>query len=192
MRVAPAGFLPTSMDAFRGAADLARLTHQHPTGYLASGAMALLIRLTCRQELDLKDAAKETLTYLRDFAQAEETARAIDGALAAAQDSLPAEKAVSELGRGWIAEEALAIGLFAALRGRSFEDTMRIAANHDGDSDSTASIAGQLYGAKHGLAEVPLSWIRRLDVLDPLLVLAHDMTALATGSPRRLAEYPPN
>ena len=192
MRVAPAGFLPPHIDPFEVAADLARLTHQHPTGYLASGAMALLIGRVRRQELDLREASAELLTYLREVPQAEETSQAVERALACAKDTSPPEEAVSRLGEGWIAEEALAVGLFAALRGRSFEGAVRIAANHDGDSDSTASIAGQLYGARHGVAEVPLAWIRRLDILDPLLVLAHDITALATGTPRRLAEYPPN
>jgi ADP-ribosylglycohydrolase len=39
------------------------------------------------------------------------------------------------------------IGPYAALAGDSFAETLAIAANHDGDSDSTASIAGHLYGA---------------------------------------------
>ena len=44
-----------------------------------------------------------------------------------------------------------------------------MASNHDGDSDSTASIAGQLYGAKHGLAALPSEAVYRVDVLEPLL-----------------------
>ena len=44
-----------------------------------------------------------------------------------------------------------------------------MASNHDGDSDSTASIAGQLYGAKHGLGVLPAEAVYRLDVLEPLL-----------------------
>jgi ADP-ribosyl-[dinitrogen reductase] hydrolase len=54
------------------------------------------------------------------------------------------------LGQGSVGEEALAIGLYRALAGGSFAETLAIAANHDGDSDSTASIAGQLCGAWHG------------------------------------------
>ena len=51
----------------------------------------------------------------------------------------------------------------------SFEDAIRLAANHDGDSDSTASIAGQLYGTRHGIMAVPHAWVRRLDVLQDAL-----------------------
>ncbi len=66
---------------------------------------------------------------------------------------------------------ARAIGLHAALAGRDFSDALAIAANHDGDSDSTASIAGQLYGAWRGLGGIPHAWITAVDVLEPLLAL---------------------
>jgi len=46
-----------------------------------------------------------------------------------------------------------------------------MAANHDGDSDSTASIAGQIYGVWQGLDELPHAWVKRRDVFDPLVEL---------------------
>jgi hypothetical protein len=45
-----------------------------------------------------------------------------------------------------VGEEALAIALYSVLVAGSYVETIRIASNHDGDSDSTASIAGQLWG----------------------------------------------
>ena len=68
-------------------------------------------------------------------------------------------------------EEALAVGLYAALAGGSFAEVLAIATNHDGDSDSTASIAGQLYGAWKGVSDLPPTWARRIDVLDPMMSL---------------------
>lgn len=59
--------------------------------------------------------------------------------------------------------------LHAALTGRDFADTLELAANHDGDSDSTASLAGQLWAAQHGLSVLPADAVYRLDVLEPLL-----------------------
>jgi ADP-ribosyl-[dinitrogen reductase] hydrolase len=52
-----------------------------------------------------------------------------------------------------------------------------MAANHDGDSNSTASIAGQLYGAWHGVRAIPHRWVRRIDVIDPIWELTHDLIA---------------
>ena len=62
---------------------------------------------------------------------------------------------------------------------RAFAEAIEVASNHDGDSDSTASIAGQLYGAKHGLAALPAEAVYRVDVLEPLLELGGER------SPRR-------
>jgi ADP-ribosyl-[dinitrogen reductase] hydrolase len=74
-----------------------------------------------------------------------------------------------------VGEEALAIGLYAALCALSFVEAIRIATNHGGDSDSTASIAGQLWGAMNGLDGIPHVWVSALDVLLPLLHLARQL-----------------
>lgn len=67
------------------------------------------------------------------------------------------------------------MGIYAALAGQSFPEVFAIAANHDGDSDSTASIAGQLYGAWKGMADLPQSWVEQLDVLDPAMRLVAEL-----------------
>ena len=81
-------------------------------------------------------------------------------------------RASASFGQGWVGDEALAVGLHAAVTASSFSEAIEVAANHDGDSDSTASIAGQLYGARHGLAALPAEAVYRVDVLEPLLELA--------------------
>ena len=107
-----------------------------------------------------------------------------------------------QLGEGWTGDEALAIGVYAAGAASSFEDAVRLAANHDGDSDSPASIAGQLYGARHGILAVPHAWVRRLDVLNEALEVTRRFLADAGGAGlrpthrhavnalKKLADYP--
>ena len=97
---------------------------------------------------------------------------------------------VERLGQGWVGEEALAIALYSVLAasstpGSGYREAMAIAANHDGDSDSTASIAGQIWGAWRGLDGIPHEWIADIDVLAPLLSLSRSMTAAlsASGAP---------
>ena len=92
------------------------------------------------------------------------------------------------LGEGWTGDEALAIGLYAAGAAHSFEDAVRLGANHDGDSDSTASIAGQLYGAQHGITAVPHAWVRRLDVLPEALRVLQRFLAASTAARRGAAD----
>lgn len=53
---------------------------------------------------------------------------------------------MERLGGGWVAEEALAIATYCFLAAEYFVRAIVLGANHSGDSDSTASIAGQLYG----------------------------------------------
>jgi hypothetical protein len=77
------------------------------------------------------------------------------------------------VGRGWVAEAALAIGLLCALRHENdIAGAMTFAANHGGDSNNTAAIAGTLVGARIGFNAIP----DRLELVDVILELADDVT----------------
>ena len=55
------------------------------------------------------------------------------------------------LGEGWTGEEAWAIALYCAVRHiDSIEDAIIAAVNHDGDSDSTGAVCGNIMGAIYG------------------------------------------
>ena len=171
MRVAPIGLFPEpgNEQAFELAARCAAQTHGHPSGYLSAGVLASMVR-DLLDGVEPERSARRALDIARHWQGAEETVAAVEHALElAGRSSADHAGAVAQLGEGWIGEEALAVALYAALVASDFSDAMRIASNHDGDSDSTASIAGQVYGAWKGLEEIPNAWIRRLDALDPLL-----------------------
>ncbi len=173
MRVAPIGLLaafdPAQTAALAGRA--AALTDGHPSGYISAAALAAMVRLML-DGCALRAAAAKSKYLLVDWKGREESEAKIDAALFAADYAATNHRAaVASLGEGWTGEEALAIGLYSAAAGKSFPEVLSIAANHDGDSDSTASIAGQLYGAANGLADLPNQWVRRLDVLTILLGL---------------------
>lgn len=48
-------------------------------------------------------------------------------------------------------DEAIGVGLWAALRAKNATEAIILGANHRGDSDSTASIAAQFSACMHGL-----------------------------------------
>ena len=54
---------------------------------------------------------------------------------------------------------------------------IQIAANHSGDSDSTASMAGQKWGVVAGIDGMLHQWIANLDVLRPVLHLVRTLNA---------------
>lgn len=170
MRTAPIG-LVTAWEArlaFDVGARAAAITHGHASGYLSGGAMAAMVRLAIGGA-SLEEAAAQAIEIAAGWQGSEETVAAVRHALdLARRRNQPHERAIRSLGQGWVGEEALAIGLYAVLTGGSFGEILTIAANHDGNSDSTASIAGQLFGASSGAAEIPHSWVRRLDVIEPI------------------------
>lgn len=128
------------------------------------------------QGQDLKTAAAGCLELIKTKSHSEETVRALKNALCIGAENIRA----GELGEGWIAEEALAIGLSVALAGKDFPEVLRLAANHRGDSDSTASLAGQLYGAWRGVSGLPNCWVRVPDVLYPMLSLVNELLRWAS------------
>lgn len=65
-------------------------------------------------------------------------------------------EAIRVVGEGWVAEEALAISAYCSLLTKSFEQGVAVAVNHNGDSDSTGAITGNLLGVIPNRLLVPL------------------------------------
>ncbi len=151
-------------------AEAAALTHGHPDGYLPAGAMAVLVR-DGLNGVPWAESLAKVLALLRERCGSESTVAAVEGAARAAADGVALRERVSGLGEGWVGEEALAIGLYAAMVAKTFAECIELAANHDGDSDSTASIAGQLWCARFGLAGIEREVVGRVDVVEAVLEL---------------------
>lgn len=182
MRVAPIGLNKAwgEETVFDLAVQAAALTHGHPSGFFSAGALAVMVRALLEGEA-MPSALARATQALSGQAETDETLDAMRKAfqLAGLSDRHRRDVAEGRLGEGWVGEEALAIALYSVLAASDFEDVMRIAANHDGDSDSTASIAGQLFGARRGLSQIPWAWISSLDVFDALCEAAEPLVRRA-------------
>ncbi|MFC4908042.1 ADP-ribosylglycohydrolase family protein [Actinomadura gamaensis] len=186
-RTAPCGFgTPTAQAAFALGRDAAALTHGHPSGHLPGGVLAATVWGLLRGQ-PLPDALAVARGELAGQRGHEETARALDAATALAGQGEPTPEKVESLGAGWTGEEALAIGVYAALAAERWARTdgpggraalgglgLLVAVNHSGDSDSTALICGNLLGAAHGAEAFPRPWRDRLEVADAVARLAAD------------------
>ena len=95
--------------------------------------------------------------------------------MAAARTGPLRPETVVTLGEGWNAEEALSIALACALDADDFETGVRLAVNHDGDSDSTGAMAGNLLGALHGLDGIPQRWLAGLEARRIVAEVADDL-----------------
>lgn len=172
MRIAPVGLVAD--DAFGLGGRLAGLTHGHPTGRLAAGYLAELVsRLVGGAALPA--AARASLKTLAAAPDGRETASAVQAALALAEAGAPSARKVEALGGGWVAEEALAIGLYCALVAVDFAHGILLAVNHSGDSDSTGSIAGNLLGLLHGEEGIPRPWRERVELAEVITTVADDL-----------------
>ena len=179
MRSAPFGLvMGDPKAAFDLAAACAQITHGHPTGYLAAGAFAAIIRLLADGET-VAAAVQQARELLATHLGHEETSEALRRAVELAAGGTPSPEAVESLGGAWVAEEALAIGVYCALVEPSFEAAMLLSVNHSGDSDSTGSVCGNIVGLVHGAEALPGKWVRELEGRETIIRLADDLARLA-------------
>ncbi len=80
-------------------------------------------------------------------------------------------------GGGWVGEEAMGIGLYAALAAESLADGLLLAVNISGDSDSTGSICGNILGAYHGVEAIPEHWLEGVEMAHVLHRSADEVSA---------------
>ncbi|MEU2561211.1 ADP-ribosylglycohydrolase family protein [Streptomyces longispororuber] len=177
MRSAPFGLTRAPADrAFELAARCAQITHGHPTGYYAAGALAAIVAHLVAGD-SLEGAVLRTLRLLARHPGHEETSTALTRAVDLAAAGEPDAAAVESLGAGWIAEEALAVAVYAALAARSVEEALTLAVNHSGDSDSTGSVCGNLLGALHGDHALPGDWLKATEGRAVVAAVADDLAA---------------
>jgi ADP-ribosyl-[dinitrogen reductase] hydrolase len=188
MRIAPLGMYfahSLSRESNRGrmlsnifatGRDLAAITHGHPSGFLSAGTLAVIVSLVLGGT-SLEDAIRAAKEVLRQHPSHKETLAAIEKAENLAK-SRPQERNVPrELGKGFVAEEALAMGIYCALVANNFEDGIILAVNHSGDSDSTGTITGNLLGAAAGVEAIPDRWLGPLELRSTIEAIADDLAS---------------
>ena len=154
-------------------------THRDPIALAASAAMAAAVAGFLRGDADREVFADAAAAACRhDY----KTAAMICRALRAAEDGTPPEGVYDKL-RGWAAHEAIAAGLFAAARHLNDPRAGVLeAANTPGDSDSIATLAGALLGARNGLTVLPPGWVRDVERGSELLALAERLANLTRAA----------
>ena len=172
MRVAPLGVLCPPDDAFAYGMETAAITHGHPSGYYPAGALARIISLILTGK-DLNQAVEDTLTHLMGYEGSEETLYLLQKAHRMSQEETDPLQAIKTLGQGWVGEEALAISVYCSLKFKDdFKNALIAAVNHDGDSDSTGAITGNILGALLGADRIPEQWGYRVELSDKINMIS--------------------
>ena len=210
MRVAPMGLLDAGYclrkqycnppQVLEEGGQIAAVTHKHPLAILPAALLSGLVFQAATHPTDEAvdgfwnlvgeciDLMKQVYADDRYAPYVSEMVRLTDTALDLADNKEVTDaKAIRSLGEGWTGDEAWAIALYCVAR--HIDDPLQAliaAVNHDGDSDSTGSIAGNIIGAIYGYEAIremfaPLCPPGRaleetLELSDLILTLADDLS----------------
>lgn len=186
MRVAPLGvsrYAAVPIEALdREGAELAAITHGHSLGYMPAAVLThILHRIVYPEQaqtlLQIVCEARDTVrTLFAGDKHLDELTARIDLAIRLAGNDEPDLANIHRLGEGWVAEEALAVAVYCALRhSDDFSAGIIAAVNHCGDSDSTGAVTGNILGALLGYDAIDRAWTRDLELRDVILELADDL-----------------
>ena len=199
MRIAPIGLLAhTIEDAVQVSAESAALTHGHPLGIIPAAFLgALYFEIVHDANRKFSKQVYIAFEYANQFATKNfhkqyqsDYMKLMRKSFELAQNNTHDIENIKELGEGWVADEATAIAVYCCLRhSDDFGDAVIAAVNHDGDSDSTGIIAGNIMGAHLGINSIPHYYTDHIEQKELLAEIAND---LADGVPFNSSHQPAN
>ena len=186
MRLAPVGLCARSPElAGEYGARCSAITHGHIYSTLASFVFGAIINILTNTQDSIKGAITSSISLLQDFCKQyklcskkvlADFVTIINSAISLSEQEGSDINAIKKLGEGWVAEEALAIAIYSCLKhSDSFEEAIVCAVNHDGDSDSTGAVAGNILGAYVGYEAIPEKWKTGLQMHETILEIAEDL-----------------
>jgi ADP-ribosylglycohydrolase len=190
MRSAPFGLMYGKEMAFQYAAECAALTHGHPSGYWSAAALAYLIAEIYEGQ-GMEIGVQHTIFKLETVKDGEECIEKLQLAMALAKGNASDREAIMRIGQGWVGEEALGIAVYASLKHQDdFLKGIIAAVNHDGDSDSTGAITGNILGLYLGLDGIADEWIDGVELKDEIFQISDDLIKRFADNEAWLKRYP--
>ncbi len=190
MRAAPVGMIDLGVDPFALSCQIAALTHGHIDGILSAGVLAQIIH-DLMAGLELEEAIRHSLDVLRRHDRHERLSARIEQAVKLARSEQPAVTCYKQLGQGWVGDEALAIAIYCALKSpHDFKQGVIMAVNHDGDSDSTGAICGNILGACLGRTALPQDWLAQLELCQVIAAIGQDLLTAYRDDEDWRVKYP--
>ena len=186
MRVAPLGAHYERIDdntlALEGA-EIAALTHGHSLGYMPAATLTMIVNRAIYHKDEYRsieeivvNAIQITDEVFAGDKHLRELDKIIEKAIVLAENGESDIENIGKLGEGWVAEETLAIAVYCAIRYQDdFSKAVIVAVNHDGDSDSTGAVTGNIVGAWLGYDAVENKWKENLELSDVILEIADDI-----------------
>ena len=198
MRAAPVGMLSAALQpgggearerdriTFEHGCEIAGLTHGHRLGRLPAGYLAVLVSALI-DGVAWEEAHQRAMQRLPSRnSPAAPLIKLLREACDLARTRPLRADCVASLGQGWVAEEALAIAVYCAgsvlascdVAGDAFDQAVILAVNHDGDSDSTGAITGNIVGAALGRQAIAQAWLEPLELRGVIEAMAEDLATV--------------
>ena len=190
MRVAPIGLyfcdkrLPI-IESDRVGAEAAAITHGHDLGWLPAAALVHIIRRLAEEDgTSVLAAVQDAMVTIPKLLPSDYPNESyLKYLLALMQKAVDLSKencddldAIHLLGRGWVAEETLAIAIYCSLKyPNDIEKALIASVNHGGDSDSTGAVTGNILGASLGMEAIPNKYLENLELKDTIIEIADDL-----------------
>lgn len=161
------------------AVEHSKLTHGDPIALAACAAMA--VGMVHALNVDSADEiANKMIAAARRYSV--KTAEMMQRAVDEAQDGVKPDVSLDRL-RGWAAHEAIAAAVYVFVRHPDDPNAAILeAANTPGDSDSIATLAGALLGARCGLPAMEKNWVEQVERSAVFRDLAERVTAFFVPS----------
>ena len=184
MRVAPVGLYmrnPEYVGKF--AAEVSAITHGHPLAIIPSYVFATMIYFILNENLNVEESLNKAMVQYKEKFNIYSKENnnyfeiLVKKAIRLSKENISDIDAINQLGEGRVAEETFAIAIYSCLKYQdSFEDAIICAVNHDGDSDSTGSVAGNIMGVYLGYNAIPKYYVDNLELKDVILEIAEDLS----------------
>ena len=187
MRVAPIGMYFAGKAHWEqekvdmAGAKAAAVTHGHELGYIPSAALVHIVcQLASAEKPDVFAAVLSSMEAMPKLFPEAGFMRyyldLMDKAIDLSQKDVDDRNAIRQLGEGWVAEETLAIAVYCAIKhADSFEDAIVASVNHDGDSDSTGAVTGNILGTALGYTSIPDHYLEKLELRDIIEEISEDL-----------------
>ena len=184
-RSAPIGlyFYKDSKKAFDIGCRAAAITHGGSVGFISAGCYAALIAEIVNGA-EIEDAVNTVIQMLGNVSEGEILQKTLLYALELVKnEEIDPLSAVKKMGYGFEAYEALAIAVYCSvLHCESPRYAIQLAANHDGASDTCASMTGAILGAYFGIQGFPKRWVEKLQYKNLISAIADKLVKVVYSS----------
>lgn len=190
IRVAPVGLVEDEDTVFDVGCLTGAITHGHPTAYLSAGVLATIIYYIIQGD-EIEVAVEKARQKLEGYAENEECIGAIELALKLAKEGEPTVEKIQSFGDGFMADQAIGMGIYAALVYRNdFKKAISFAINQSGNSNSAAVVAGSILGAYLGQDGIDQALIRDLELAKEIEQIGKDLYTRYEDTEAWCQKYP--